>query len=378
MHASLVFDDKQLYLPESMGRPKENQLTGTIHENLGELASRICYDSLGSGRSSEALHQHILDVQNHSIYEHIVFTFGFDLTSCGLDPFQFARAFANRKGIWFEDEPNRGGFEITINLRAILEWERHTRGFNTNALTAAFGEVLQRWAHAFVPRIIPEAALTNRARGIAEHSWYKQNDLTNDQANITLYLYGSRGFTHEQVRHRNAISQRSTRYVDEDGSPYITHPLVKRFLADRSVDWNVEISKDDAGNPVMIPEQQNIAGMIEESVGADRKTYRNLVRVLQRYGMERMGITDKTAARKQARGAARGYLGNALASDMLYTTSITGWKWILSQRKNKLADAEIREVYTPALTALQVSSYGDRFSEFTLVPSPDGLGTVLG
>jgi hypothetical protein len=54
---------KQLYLPESMGRPKENQLTGTIHENLGELASRICYDSLGSGRSSEALHQHILDVR---------------------------------------------------------------------------------------------------------------------------------------------------------------------------------------------------------------------------------------------------------------------------------------------------------------------------
>jgi thymidylate synthase ThyX len=69
-----------------------------------------------------------------------------------------------------------------------------------------------------------------------------------------------------------------------------------------------------------------------------------------------MGMTDKTAARKQARGAARGYLGNALASDMLFTTSVTGWKWILSQRKNKLADAEIREVYTPAWTALQSSS----------------------
>jgi hypothetical protein len=35
--------------------------------------------------------------------------------------------------------------------------------------------------------------------------------------------------------------------------------------------------------------------------------------------MEYMGMTDKTAARKQARGAARGYLGNALASDMLFT-----------------------------------------------------------
>jgi hypothetical protein len=62
---------------------------------------------------------------------------------------------------------------------------------------------------------------------------------------------------------------------------------------------------------------------------------------------------------------------------MLFTTNVTGWKWILSQRKNKLADAEIREVYSPGLAALQSSGYGDRFAEFTLVPSPDGLGTVL-
>jgi hypothetical protein len=362
LHASLVFDDNSLTVPLSMGNPKENQLTGTIHENLGELASRICYDSLGTGRSSEALHQHILDVKNHSIYEHIVFTIGLDLAATSISSLEFVKAFSNRKGVWFENRKKPNEFEVTVNLRTVLEWERHTRGFNYNTVTAVFGEVLRRWAHNFVPRIIPEPQLCSLAGSMLKQSWYKREDLTDDQANITMYLYGSRGFTHEQVRHRFAISQRSTRYVDEDGSPYIMHPLVAAYLADERVNSDV---------------RRVIRGNIEQSIESDRETYRALVEDLQYYCQKHMGITDKTAARKQARGAARGYLGNALASDMLFTTNVTGWKWILSQRKNKLADAEIREVYTPGLYALQSSWYGDRFAEFTLVPSPDGLGTVL-
>jgi thymidylate synthase ThyX len=361
LHASLVFDDQSLFIPESMGKPKDGQLAGTIYENLGELASRICYDSLGTGRTSEKLHEHILDVKNHSIYEHIVFTIGFDLTCTGIRPIEFLKAFANRKGLWFEDARKNGEFEVTVNLRTILEWERHTRGFNNTSITAAFGDVLRKWAHKFVPMIVPDPPTDSLiAPSILQGTYHKYEDLTDDQANITLYLYGSRGFTHEQVRHRFAMSQRSTRYVDEDGSPYIEHPLVTKYLRE---------------SPPL--EAIPIAEAIQASIAADRHTYRALVEALQKFCMERMGMTDKTAARKQARGASRGYLGNALASDMLFTTNVTGWKWILSQRKNKLADAEIRQVYTPALEALQSSNYGDRFAEFTLVPSPDGLGTVL-
>jgi hypothetical protein len=358
LHASLVFDDQSLFIPESMGKPKDGQLAGTIYENLGELASRICYDSLGTGRTSEKLHEHILDVKNHSIYEHIVWTIGFGLGGTGFHPLDFMKAFANRKGLWFEGQGNE--FEVTINLRAVLEWERHTRDFNNNSLAPAFGDVLRRWAHKFVPMIVPEPELDSIGQDILGNTWHKYQDLSDDQANITLYLYGSRGFTHEQVRHRFAMSQRSTRYVDEDGSPYIEHPLVTKYLRE---------------SPPL--EAIPIAEAIQVSIAADRHTYRALVEALQKFCMEKMGMTDKTAARKQARGASRGYLGNALASDMLFTTNVTGWKWILSQRKNKLADAEIRQVYTPALEALQSSNYGDRFAEFTLVPSPDGLGTVL-
>lgn len=363
MNASLVFDDQTLFVPESMGKPKDGQLAGTIYENLGELASRICYDSLGTGRTSQALHQHILDVKNHSIYEHIVFTIGLDTISSGVHlHHKLIETFCNRKGVWLERSEDEKDLEVTINLRAILEWDRHSRGFNQNDWTSHMGDVFRRWANKFVPMIVPEPALDSQVKKLLDVSYHKYENLTDDQANITLYLYGSRGFTHEQVRHRFAMSQRSTRYVDEDGSPYIMHPLVAAFLADERV---------DAVNRDAMRQQ------IESSIAADRQTYSRLVEMLQVYCMDIKGMTDKTAARKQARGASRGYLGNALASDMLFTTNVTGWKWILSQRKNKLADAEIRQVYTPALEALQSSNYGDRFAEYTLVPSPDGLGTVL-
>lgn len=362
MNASLVFDDKNLCIPESMGKPKAGQLAGTIHENLSELASRICYDSLGTGRTSEALHQHILDVKNHSIYEHIVFTIVFDLANCGWSPQILFRSLMNRKGIWVEDGRLSTEFEITANLRAILEWERHSRGFNNTPWGVDVGNVLKQWANSFVPIIVRQPIHTSTGSMLLKKSYIKRDNLTDDQANITLYLYGSRGFTHEQVRHRFAISQRSTRYVDEDGSPYIEHPLVTKYLTDERVDGDVRAA---------------MLRIINASIYSDRETYRSLVPALQAYGMNFMGITDKTAARKQARGAARGYLGNALASDMLFTTNVTGWRWILSQRKNALADAEIRQVYSPALDALKSSNYGHRFTEFSTIPSPDGLGTVL-
>jgi thymidylate synthase (FAD) len=53
-----------------------------------------------------------------------------------------------------------------------------------------------------------------------------------EHAQFTFFITGvSRGLTHELVRHRVgvAISQRSTRYVDEDESPWILHPLLEQY-----------------------------------------------------------------------------------------------------------------------------------------------------
>jgi len=60
-----------------------------------------------------------------------------------------------------------------------------------------------------------------------------------EHASISFYLDNiSRGLTHELVRHRAgcAISQRSTRYVDESGSPWILHPLLEKLLVDPTLE----------------------------------------------------------------------------------------------------------------------------------------------
>jgi thymidylate synthase ThyX len=339
-----------------MGQPAANQLQGTDCDNLGELSSRICYDSLGKGRSSEALHTHIKDVRNHSIYEHINQTIIFNI-----DPRQLIFPLLNRKGVWLEQAAS-GGLEVTCNMRALLEWGRHTKGINRTCGTEAIGAALRYHAHKLCPLIVDEPeAKDETLNELIEQSIPKSlTDLSIDQAWISLYLYGSRGFTHEQVRHRFAMSQRSTRYVDESQSEYIIHPLITQYLNDPAIPAE---------------DRQPLREAMKNSTETDRHTYRLLVENLETY-LRAKGM-EGTQAKKQARGASRGFLANALASEMIFSAPISGWHWILNQRKNELADAEIREVYTPALDALKQSAYGHYFSEYITVPSPDGLGTVL-
>ena len=372
MDAALVYDGgTTIKIPKSMNQPCDDQLSGTPIENLGELSSRICYDSLGFdkdgkrlGRSAVKLHEHIMEVRNLSVYEHCNFTMRF---TKAWNINRVLAACANRKGIWVECKSQ--STEITANIRAVIEWPRHTGNTNyCSRVNWLIGHALRRHLTQLAPNIsqhLPEWEPAETGEDVRDFTPVETelvpfNELTDDQAWISLWLYSSRGMTHEQVRHRFAMSQRSTRYVDEDNSPYITHPLVTKYLADPAVSES---------------KRQWAQELINQSTEADRKTYRLLVEDLQLYGTG-MGL-DKTNARKQARGAARGYLGNALASEMIYSAPISGWKWILSQRKNKLADAEIRQVYSPALEALKTSLYGDRFAHYRTVDSPDGIGTVL-
>lgn len=373
MQACLIYDGNGLegifpVLWPDAGDPFPDQLDGTPLENLTESASRICYDSFGvdlktgkrRGRPAATLHQHILDVINLSVQEHSNFTIRFTQLSTD-EMMKLALACLNRKGMFVT---LNDGLEITTNFRAILEWSRYVYSINDSEWGTRLWRVLYAYGKRLAPRVFvehdPEAAAGSRFKFLMERSVHKTEDLDENQAWITLWLYGSRGFTHEQVRHRFAMSQRSTRYVDEDGSPYIEHPLVTKFLNAESVQEGTRMA---------------VREMIDRSMAADRTTYRELVARLEQFGLSQ-GL-DKQTARKQARGAARGYLGNALASEMLFSAPVSGWKWILQQRASKFADAEIRKVYTPALRALKSSRFGYMFEEFVTVPAPDGMGEVL-
>jgi thymidylate synthase ThyX len=176
-----------------------------------------------------------------------------------------------------------------------------------------------------------------------------------------MFMCGSRGWSHEQVRHkfRTAVSQRSTRFVNEAESPWVDHPLVQEYM----------------GDPALVPADLDEMNRVLKAIKKNsRETYGYVVDRLEPW-LIRRGV-EKITARKQARGAARGYLGNALWTEMVFSASVAEWKWMMKLRCSSPADAEIRGIFCEALPELRSSRYGEDFKNLELVPAPDGLGQM--
>ncbi len=188
-----------------------------------------------------------------------------------------------------------------------------------------------------------------------------------EHVSISFFLSNiSRGLTHELVRHRVgvAISQRSTRYVDENESDWALHPLLERY-------FTTEVVK-------RAPNHEQVELTVQDQcryvITTAKRGYKVVVAALEA-DLIAHG-TDKFTARKQARGAARGLLGNALLTEMVWTCNLRALKQILKQRANQHADAEIRvmanRLYEEALPywPTYLGCYQKR-------PCPDGIGYEL-
>ena len=175
-----------------------------------------------------------------------------------------------------------------------------------------------------------------------------------EHTSLSFFLSAiSRGCTHELVRHRVgvAISQRSTRYVDESQSEYVHHPLVLAYSG------------------------ANNSGLgLGVNINADKEAYREVVKKLEAWLMEKG--THKFTARKQARGAARGYLGNALLTEMVWTCNLRTIKTILKQRANRHADAEIR-LLANLLYEAALPYWPTYLGRYQKRACPDGIGYEL-
>lgn len=286
----LVYENvkNHMQLHPRQGTPAEDQFKGTDAERLCEMAGRICYDSFGKGRSSKEYHKHIKEVGHFSVYEHYNFTVHVDISLEDL-----CLACRNRPGIWIE--PNR----VTVNLRCILEWDKWNM---PNEQSVLLGKILKQAGNVVAPAIVDDDP------GYTGMEWAIVDPIHEEEIWMSFYLEGSRGFSHEQVRHgdRTAISQRSTRYVDESESDMCWHPLL-----DKS-DW--ELSTVDY---------------------VTSEVYKRLVEKLVFAG----------ASRKAARGAARGALPNALFTNMIFSASLAQWRRMCLMRNSIHADGEIRQVY---------------------------------
>lgn len=361
MISRLVWDGgDEVRIPEELGKPAPNQMLGTAAERVSELSGRTCYDSLGRGRSTDDYHKHILEVGHGSVYEHFAMTV--QLGNCDSTVLWFL---INRPGIWVEAA--YGKIRITFNPRAILDWNSWTKKLTYLAdspdlvgKTGSVGDRLAVFAERFFPKIVPR-----RDRALWALESYKDDCIveprTDQEKWISMFLCGSRGWSHEQVRHkfRTAVSQRSTRFVNEAESSWVDHPLVQEYLGDQTQPIS------DTG------EMERVVGAIKKH---SKETYVFVVDRLEPWLIKR-GV-EKLTARKQARGAARGYLGNALWTEMIFSASVAEWKWMMSLRCSGPADAEIRGIFCEALPELRSSRYGDDFKNLELVPAPDGLGQM--
>lgn len=370
IHAELVYDGGDVvHVPSRLGMPAANQLQGTQLEQLAELAGRVCYDSLGRGRSSEEYHTHIREVNHLSVYEHCVVTVHIAPPSIEVPIYQLLSLF-NRPGIhvrYFD-----GALRLTLNLRAALEFaSRPGACTSMGDLDTVRASVL--------------AAIAGHAPMVVGSEQYGSSWVSNvtnphepEEKWITLLLCGSRGMSHELVRHGDstAISQRSTRYVDEAKSPWVQHPVETawwkwlRPIAPRNfpswyraLDTSIGTSTDGQGNP-----SYNVLEAVE--------AYAARVDVLEPF-LANVAHVDKLTARKQARGAARGFLGNALYTELIFSASVTQWRHMLRMRCSDHADAEIRVLFARALGELKRSRYGTSFQDMTLRPATDGIGEVL-
>lgn len=348
IHAELVYDGgSRVYVPARLGVPSAGQLKGTPLEQLAELAGRVCYDSLGAekSRDSAAYHAHIREVGHLSVYEHAPVTIEIDTVDS--ERIDFIYALLNRPGVYIV--PTRNSLRLTLNLRTLLDFER----FAGNGAAGGGRHV----------RLVLAAALRDHAPTVLRHLthepgepyWRTAEPKSDEECWVSMLMTGSRGMSHELVRHGDftAISQRSTRYVDENESPWVEHPLI-------GATGGLGFPPEDPTNAVIPTARaayESVRGTLEQRLVG-------------------LGV-DKLAARKQARGAARGYLGNALYTEVLFSASVAQWHWMLHLRCSDAADAEIRLLFTRALAALQRSRYGHRFAGITLKPAADGIGSVI-
>jgi thymidylate synthase ThyX len=344
MGASLVWysSSPDIFIPPTMGAPREDQLQGSQPAQLAELCGRICYDSLGTGRSSEGFHKHILEVGHGSVHEHWHMTV--EITDTG---FKLWPHMINRPGLFVAILP--AGYRVTFNPRVFIDWNRHG---TVDLLHSPIGSTLQDALALTFPEVFQPSVFAHR-----EYPWKVVPAETADEVWISLYMQGSRGFSHEQVRHGDAtaISQRSTRYVDESDSDWEWHPLLRQYL-----------------------EEESDGGLQDDCLCAEvicKDLYVVIVEKLQDW-LTSKGV-DKLTARKQARGAARGFLGNALSTEMIFSASVRQWQWQLQNRMSDGADAEIRLIYNQVLRVLLDSPHREFFAEYGTKPAKDGIGMVL-
>lgn len=167
---------------------------------------------------------------------------------------------------------------------------------------------------------------------------------------VSLFIEGiTRACSLEINRHRNiAISQRSTRYTNEDDAAIVLEPyyaeLFKKYLPLPLLKDQMFIpnSSDNVEEVILC----NFLNTSEEAF----EVYTNQVETLINLNPENLKGTD---LRKYARGKARNLLPHGLETQATYTMNFRTLRWFVEARSSRFAEAEIRRLADKVLEAVR-------------------------
>lgn len=192
-----------------------------------------------------------------------------------------------------------------------------------------------------------------------------------------LYITGiTRACSLESNRHRQlAVSQRSTRYTQEEDSAIVLEPYYAKLWDKypmRENNTNYERNRwlfvDETVYPTTNPDAILLSDFVNASAGAVA-TYKEQVEMLMTANPNDLRGFD---LRKWARGKARNILPHALETRIAYTGNVRAWRWFLEARSDKHAEPEIRrlayEVYKVLLAESKVY-----FGDFYVSEIYDGI-----
>jgi thymidylate synthase ThyX len=297
-----------------------------------EFSGRSCYNSTKqlNSRNSKDYHAHINDSGHSSVQEHSVIAVQFDVSTNAIAS-MFA-ACANRPGVFIEAEFGVDSQYVYViaNIRAIREWQTFTpkwkNGLGWHQSNSMIESSLISEAKVNAPLAmfdipdIDQALLKHTGAYQLSFGTYNKDcpAILHPYITHSFFINGiSRNLTHELIRHKfqTAVSQRSTRYVDESESAFIQHPLELQY---------------------------GVGGLSHDIERISREAYKDTYQYL--YGKQIAKGVDPHTARKQARGAARGYLLSSLETQLVFTATAAQWQRIFAQRNHPSADAEIQQL----------------------------------
>lgn len=329
-------------LPPGRDQWFDHHFKSTLADNIIELCGRKCYDSAKTEatRSSADYHRHINDVGHGSVQESVQIALP---VPADHDPLLF-RVLMMRPGVYYTIDPYRSTPMIIANLRAIREWEMFGLACQTDTELLLYHRIrdeLVATAKSVCPLAMSDFKMPKNASvmgrlynyfALGDTPAIRERELQHWDVHgnrfpkdvellmVNFLISGvTRNLTHELVRHKyqTAISQRSTRYVDESESDFIDHPLITQYGA--------------------APGHSDLRiGLVEGSREMYRVCYKHL------YDAQVAAGVDKFTAKKSARGAARGYLLSSLGTELVFSATVAQWKRILAQRNNPAADPEIK------------------------------------